>query len=305
MIEPRPLRSLLFVPGTKERWVEPARASGADGIVFDLQDSVLRPEAGAARDVVARVLDRSDATFPQLFVRVSAPGTPDLAGDLEAVVRPGLTGIMVPGVGGPEDVRQVAEQIDALEIAGGMTPGSTILMPLIESAAAARCSYEIASASNRIAHMGAGTAPEGDFARDVGFRWTPGGTETLMVRSLVLLNVRAANVRYPISGTWGRIDDLVGLQEFAEQTRGLGYEGLMVLHPSQVPTVNATFSPSPADIERWQDIIVAMREASERGVGVVRFQGRVIDEAHLKTAKESLRRAEYFGLVSSRTSRTP
>lgn len=298
MTTPRPLRSLLFVPGNRERWVEPARLSGADGIVFDLQDSVPRPESEKAREIVARVLAGADGTFPQLFARVSSPRSADLMSDLRAVVRPGLSGILLPAVTGPAQVREVADCLDELEDSTGVLRGSTIIMPLIESADAARQSYDIATSSDRIAHMGAGTAPEGDFARSMGFRWTPGGLETLMVRSFVLLNVRAANVQFPISGTWGKIDDLVGLKEFAEQTRGLGYEGMMALHPSQVETINEAFSPSAADIVRWQEIISTMRDARTRGIGAVLLHGRVIDEAHVKTAEESLRFADSLGLLS-------
>ena len=53
-ILPRPLRSVLFVPGHRQRWVEPARASGADGIIVDLEDAVplprYRPPRAAVRE---------------------------------------------------------------------------------------------------------------------------------------------------------------------------------------------------------------------------------------------------------------
>lgn len=300
MIAPRPLRSLLFVPGNRERWVEPAIASGTDGIVFDLQDSVPRPELADARNVVKQVLDRG-LQSPQLFVRVSTAHSHDIIEDLEAVVRPGLSGVVVPDVRGPDDVVKVARYLDALESQNQLAVDSVIIMPLLESAEAVRNSYEIATASERVAHMGGGTASEGDLARNIGFRWTPEGQETLMLRSQVLMNVRAARVRYPISGTWGLIDDLDGLEQFAISTKNLGYEGMMAIHPAQVSTINRVFSPSTDDIGRWRETIVAMKEASTRGIGAVRVRGRLVDEAHVKSAEAGLRYAEQLGLADGTT----
>jgi citrate lyase subunit beta/citryl-CoA lyase len=124
-----------------------------------------------------------------------------------------------------------------------------------------------------------------------------------MLRSQVLLNVRAAHVRHPISGTWGLIDDLDGLEHFATQTKSLGYEGMMAIHPAQVPIINQVFSPSAADIDRWRETIAAMEEARTRGIGAVRVRGRLVDEAHVKSAHVGLRYAEELGLAdAARTS---
>ncbi|HEX7096190.1 MAG TPA: hypothetical protein VF183_09920, partial [Acidimicrobiales bacterium] len=117
------------------------------------------------------------------------------------------------------------------------------------------------------------------------------------IRSKVLVDVRAAGVPNPLSGMWGDVADLDGLARFAQQTAQLGYEGMMVIHPTHVPVVNEIFSPTAEDIEEWSAVIAAMDDAAADGRGAIRFRGQLIDEAHVKTAHQGLARARAFGLV--------
>ena len=91
----RPYRSLLFVPGHKPAWAVKAVKSGADAVVFDLEDSVPAGEKDAARATVAATIAEVRGLAPDvgLFVRPNALSTRLAGGDLEAVVVPGLTGL--------------------------------------------------------------------------------------------------------------------------------------------------------------------------------------------------------------------
>ena len=296
---PPPLRSLLFVPGHRQRWIEPAMASGTDGILFDLQDAVPEEQILVARQVVRAAVEASGGDGPAILVRVAPVGSPAFERDLDAVVAPGLSGIVVPLLASPSDVEEVAARLDRLEGLRGLPSGSTLIMPLVETAPAARFCFEIASASARVAYMGGATAPEGDIARALGFRWTAAGTETLFLRSWVLLNVKAAGVTYPISGLWPVLDDLDGLRAFAEQTRDLGYTGMMAIHPSHVAVINEVFTPSPADIKRWQETVDALAAARATGAGAVRFGTTMVDAAHARTAEQGLELARRLGLETT------
>ena len=46
----RPLRSVLYIPGSKDRALEKARGLAADAIIFDLEDAVIPEEKIAARE---------------------------------------------------------------------------------------------------------------------------------------------------------------------------------------------------------------------------------------------------------------
>jgi citrate lyase subunit beta/citryl-CoA lyase len=293
----RPVRSLLFVPGNRPGWFQPAIDSGTDGIIIDLQDAVPPGQRKVALAAVGELLDsRAGRAGPVLLVRVGAIGSADLAEDLAATVRPGLDGVVLPMVNGPDDVRRLVAQLETSEQAAGITQPLRV-MPLLETATALVQCFEIASCTERVAYLGGATAREGDLARSLGFQWTPEGVETLYLRSHALLHARAAGVRNPVSGMWGQVGDLNGLRAFAEQTRRLGYRGMMVIHPSHVSVVNEIFSPSAADIARWRAVIDQLDELAKRGLGTGTVDGQLIDAAHAATARDELDRAHALGLL--------
>lgn len=294
----RPVRSLLFVPGNRTDWMTKAAASGADAVVFDLEGSLPPAEKEEGRRAVRRVLDEVvDGEGPAVMVRVNAVDSGEFAADLDVVVGPGLTAVLLPQVAGLDHVVEADAALGEAETRRGLAPGSVLLDPLMETPQALRTAYEIASSTPRIAYMGAGISKRGDIARTMGYVWTEEGLETLYFRSKVLLDVRAAGVPNPLSGMWGDVADLDGLRRFAESTRGLGYEGMMVIHPSHVPVVNEVFSPPAEELALWREIIEAMEQAHAEGRGVIRHRGEVVDEAHVHTARKELARAERLGLL--------
>ncbi len=293
----RPLRSLLFVPGNRSAWFEPALRSGADGLIIDLQDAVPPSEREPAYAAFSAFLQGLDpATHPVVLVRIRAVSDPGFLEDLSHVVRPGVDGIVLPMVDTVDDVLELVRHLDEAEQRLAMTR-RLLVAPLLETAAAVMRCYEIFSCSDRVAYGGGATARGGDLARAVGFQWTPEGLETLYLRSHALLAARAAGIRNPISGMWGTVADTAGLRAFALQTRGLGYRGMMVIHPSHVPVVNEVFSPTPAEVAGWQRVIDRLEQLHGRGLGTGTIDGDLIDSAHAATAREELERARELGLL--------
>ena len=286
-VDPPPIRSLLFVPANRADRMQKALASEADGVVFDLESAIPRGAAAEARANVRHALEGHSSDKAAVFVRVSAVGTDDFAPDADACRHPSLTTLMLPQVIRPEEVATADATLEGIEAR---------IMPLVETASAVRLAYELATASERVAYMGGATGRHGDLGRSVGFQWSPEGTETLYLRQKVLIDVRSAGVPNPLSGLWGTVDDLDGLAGFAAQTRQLGYQGMMIIHPSHIPIVNQTFSPTAEEIEGWRQLIAAVEEHEAQGIGAFRHQGRLIDHAHLLTAQQQLSRASRLGL---------
>ncbi|QPP06281.1 CoA ester lyase [Streptomyces bathyalis] len=293
-----PLRSLLFVPGTRTEWLAKAEASGADAAILDLEDAVAGRDKRAARERVAEAVAqraRPDANGGgaggmELFVRISPLDAWSAAEELRAVARPGLAGLVLPKVRSEGDVRIADRLLTWCEHEHGLRVGAVTLVPLLETAVALRDAHDIAAASSRVAYAGALTAPGGDVERAVGYRWSPEGTETHALRSRVLLDVRAAGAEHPVGGLWTDIADLAGLRRFAEQNRALGYTGMVAIHPSHVPVINEVFSPDAAELARAERLIAAVRDGQARGAGAVTFEGRMVDEAMAATAEQILMR---------------
>ncbi|MGN9788237.1 HpcH/HpaI aldolase/citrate lyase family protein [Nonomuraea sp. ZG12] len=287
-----PLRSLLFVPGNRTDWLLKAAAAGADAAILDLEDAVPPAGKSAARAQVAEAVAKWTGDMA-LFVRINPLDGWAAAEDLRAITHSRLHGVVLPKVGEPADVLLADRMLTWCEREHGLTEGRIALVPLLESALALRAAYDIATAAPRAAYLGAVTGKGGDVERAIGYRWSPSGTETLALRSRVLLDVRAAGAPCPVAGLWTTIGDLDGLRAFAEQNRSLGYEGMMAIHPSHIPVINEAFSPGPDDLARYARLIATVEEAQARGAGAITFEGEMVDEAMAARARAALHRAQY------------
>ena len=285
------LRTLLFVPGNKDRLLDKAPTAGADALLYDLEDSVPAAERPAARDKVRERLQGAAAT-PR-YVRVNGlidAGAKEVEADLAAIAVPGLAGIVLPKAQSREDVQFVACVLDRLERAAGLAPGTTEILPMLESARGVLFTYEIASASPRVASVIIGSAEDADLMTDLGCRWSAEGTELLYARSRVLLEARAAGIKHPLDGVFPRINDTEQLVRDSEFARNLGYRGRTVIHPNQVEPVNRVFSPTEKEIADARALLEAFDAAEAAGSGAISFRGKMIDRAMVKTARELVTR---------------
>ena len=278
------VRSALFIPGSRADFLAKADQRGADAVLIDLEDSVVEGQIDAARaSVSAWIRARLSPVDPVVCVRLHAPEDGELDRDLDAVVHPHLTAVLVPKVIHEDQVADVAEALAYYEGRRGIPRGQVRIWPLVETAAAVQRSDRIARASARVAFMGGGTSRQGDIARALGFRWSAEGLETLYVRSKVLVDVRAAGVPNPISGLVSSLEGTEDLETFARQSQALGYEGLMVIHPSQVALVNEVFSPTAQERQEAREVLAALADAEAHGLGAVTYRGRMIDRANIET----------------------
>lgn len=293
-----PLRSVQFVPGDDEAAVSASLHQRADAVILDLEeprtpftDDMRR----AARTVVGDFLRSlgDDEGRPLYFVRVQDLHSGQILRDLDAVVGAGLTGVAIPKIDGPGDVHAVDTMLRCVETERGVPVGSTWIYPILETAQALRSSYEIAMASPRVAYMGGAVSRFGDIVREIGYRWTAEGLESLYLRSKVLIDARAAGIRYPVSGMWaGPASDLDGLRRWAEHLRDLGYHGMLLGPVEHIDVVNEVFSPTEEELKRWQQLVEVADAAPSDG-GRVIFgdpdeEWHVVHQAHVESARHSL-----------------
>ena len=292
----KPLRTELFVPGNKEDWMRKAPQYGADALILDLEDSVPPEGKSEARLLVKKMLNELGPAGQTLIVRVNRLETGLTGEDLEAITSPYLYAILLPKVEAPDEVAEVDVLLKFFERRAGMEAGRVLIDPALETAKGIRRAYEIAIASPRVAHLGASGGKGGDTARSIGFQWTPGGMETLFLRSKVLVDSRAAGVPYPVTGGWMDVHDLDGLRAAAQQAKGLGYTGMNLIHPSHVPVVNEVFSPTSDEVAHWRGLVKAMEERRAQGGAAVTYQGDMVDIAHEETARAMLDMARKLGV---------
>lgn len=298
-IKAKPLRSVLFVPGNKEDWMRKAPQYGPDALILDLEDSVPDSSKSEARLLVRKMAEELGPAGVNLFVRVNRLETGLTGLDLEAVTCPHIYGILLPKVESPSDVVEVDHLLSFFEKKAGMDSNQIRIDPALETAQGIRQSFDIAMASDRVAHMGGSGGKGGDTARSIGFTWTPEGLETLFIKSKVLVDSRAAGIEYPISGGWFDIHDLDGLRRLAQQLKQLGYTGMHLIHPSHVPIVNQVFTPTREEIDHWKGLVEAMNDRRKEGSAVVTYGGDMVDVAHEETAKTMLAMVEEWGVLDN------
>ncbi|HEY8216756.1 MAG TPA: aldolase/citrate lyase family protein, partial [Acidimicrobiia bacterium] len=265
-----PLRTVLFTGGHDRDGVERALTSGADSVVIDLEEPRTpfpEPERVLARALVQQILsDRPMADRPLIFVRPQPWPSGGTLDDLDAVMGPNLAGILVAKVQSPGDIVAADALVTNIERRRGIPRGQVVLYPILETAQALRLAYEIAVASPRVAYMGGAVSRFGDIHQALGYRWTAEGEETLFLRSKVLVDARAAGIRYPISGMWGgAVDDVDGLRAWATSLRDLGYYGMMIGDPAHVPLVHEVFTPTADEIAYWLELDRLATEAERDG----------------------------------------
>ncbi len=279
---------MLFVPGDAERKFAKACGIGADALILDLEDSVAAPMKARARAMVAGLLDDRSARDWAFFVRPNPFDTGLTLDDLAAVVKPGLDGLMVPKTDGAEDIVRIGHCLDALEARAGMEVGTVkIAVVCTETAKAMFHLGSYAPAHPRLvaltwggedlsAALGATTAREPDG------RWT---FPYLVARTQCLFAAAAAQVA-PLETLHADFRDFEGLERTCREARRDGFTGRIAIHPDQIATINACFSPSDAEIAQARAIVAAFEANPD--AGTLGIDGKMYDVPHLKAARRTL-----------------
>lgn len=272
--------------------MEKGPRSGADALIFDLEDSVPRDMRKEARQHVGEALER--AGNPPVFVRVNHPSTGETEADLDALAPSRIEGVILPKAEKAAEVVLLDSLLLSLEKRLGVEPETITLIPLVESCRGLRFCYEMATAAPRVRSLAFSSGEEGDFMVDLGGRWTPGGEAFLYPRSKLVCDARAAGIGWPLDGVFMNFKDDEALRQECRLARALGYTGKMAIHPRQIPIIHETFTPSEMEVEYSRGLVAAFREAEAGGQGAVQFRGMMVDYANVKRAERILALADFL-----------
>lgn len=280
-----PLRSLLFIPGNRERFLQKARALRADALVPDLESGVPEPQKAIARQMVHDALPSLAATGQRIIVRVNALDSECILDDLNAVVSKHLTGVSVAKIESADDIRKLDEMLTNLELGKHLPFGQVKIIPWIESSLGVLRAFEIASASSRVAALAFGAD---DFAADMGVSRTEAGNEILYARHYVAVAARGAH-RPAIDSPYVTLNDRAGLVDDIRLSLQLGFKGKFAIHPDQIVDINSVFSPSPEEIRQATRVVKAFERAEIDGFGTCTLDGKMIDCSVALRAQKLLR----------------
>ena len=279
------MRSVQYVPGNNEKMVAKAPSIPADIITLDLEDSVPPAEKPRAREVVAANLVGTGAGGAEVYVRINNWETEMTDDDLEAIVHPGLHGVTLAKCGHPDNVRRLDWKLEELERRRGMEIGAVKASLLLETAKGIIFAYDSCAASPRVVSAIFGAV---DFTKDMRVRLTSEGEEQKYARRHVAVAARAVGV-IAIDAPFVAYQDMEAFEANVRDGRQMGYEGRMIIHPSQVPVCNRLYAPDPADVEWAEGVVTAFEEeAIAKGTAAISLNGKMVDTPVYENAKAIL-----------------
>lgn len=283
----RPYRSVLYIPGSKDRALEKAMGLAADAIIFDLEDAVAPEEKPAARTLLARVLTDWDFGPRARIVRINGFDTEWGRADADAMdlaIAGGakVDAILIPKVNCAADLDAVANAV----------PGAD-LWAMMETAQGMLNAAEIA-AHPRLKGMVMGT---NDLAKELGSRFRADRLPMQAGLGLCLLAARAHG-KVIVDGVYNAFKDEEGLRAECDQGRDMGFDGKTLIHPAQLDIANAAFAPSEAELDLARRQIAAYDAAKAAGQGVAVVDGKIVENLHIVTANSLLAKAEAIAALA-------
>lgn len=250
----------LFSPADRPELFADA-AAAADVVVLDLEDGVALSDKDTARAaLIGTPLDPA-----RTVVGINPAGTAEHSSDLEAMAQTAYTTVMLAKCETPQQVAQLAP-LDVFVLVE--TPRGAI--NVVELAQPDNVVAVMCGAEDLIAALG-GTAPRraDRTLRDV----------IQHVRSASLLAAKAYGRLALDSGSLD-IADLEGLRAEVDDAVAVGFDATAAIHPSQLPTIRAGYTPSAAQL-RWAGRVLDAA-ANQRGTFTV--DGAMIDAPVLQRA---------------------
>ncbi|MEQ3644712.1 MAG: CoA ester lyase [Paracoccus sp. (in: a-proteobacteria)] len=277
----RPYRSVLYIPAANARAMEKARGLAADAIIFDLEDAVAPDAKATARDALAQALTQDYGPRARI-VRINALSTEWGADDASACAGLDIDAVLIPKVDGPDDLDRVAVLIPDTPLWAMMeTP-----LGMLNAAAIA--------AHPRLAGMVMGT---NDLAKDLGSRFRADRLPMMAGLGLCLLAAKAHGVVI-VDGVFNAFKDDDGLRAECEQGRDMGFDGKTLIHPAQLDIANAAFAPTEEEVALARRQIEAFDAATAQGQGVAVVDGRIVENLHVATARQTLDRAQAIAAMA-------
>lgn len=283
-------RSLIFIPGNNQRFLEKSKSIDSDIICYDLEDSVPQQEKEIARTSIKKTIEEINKieyikNKRIIAVRINSPSSDQITIDLQKIITLGLDAIVIPKVDDEMQIAEISELIKRQESEKNVPRDFIKIIPSIESAKGVVNAFSIARANHRISALVFGIF---DFLYDMKIDNYDRETITnfMYARAKVPVDARAAGID-SIDSIWQDIHDHDGLIKDLELGKKLGYNGKCVIHPSQIDHVHKIFSASKQDIE-WANKVIYTLDSVGNKSGAVNLEGKMIDAVHYKQAKRIL-----------------
>lgn len=281
------MRSLMFVPAHNNKLLDSSLKRDADVLLLDIEDSVPITDKQLARDNIkcfAEKFGDSKVIFPRVNDRESG----ELLKDAYQLTIEGIEGFVYPKATKGEDIYFFGKLLETIEFEKGIPVETFKIIPLIETAGAVINIQDICSACSRVIAVAFGCE---DYVTDLQGKHDVCGNSIFTARSLIAMGARACGI-IPIDTVHINVHDLEDLERNLIIGKQLGFEGMLVLNPKELPLVNRYYSPSVEEISWAEDMLALSREAQQEGKGVAVKDGKFIGPPMKKMAEKILKKRD-------------
>lgn len=281
------IRSLMFVPAHNERLLISAAKSEADVLLLDIEDSV-QPVKNKqiARENIKKYVEEGKFKNHLIFPRVNDRESGNLLKDVYQLTIEGIHGFMYPKSRKGEDVYFFSKLLETIEYEKGFPIGTFKIIPLIETAGAVLNAQDICRASERVIAIAYGCE---DFISDLQGIHDHEHSSLFVPRALIAMAARANDV-IPIDTVHIRVHELDDLEKNLITAKNLGFEGMLVLHPKEIPLVHKYFTPTDEEVNEAREVLRLSDEAEKNDAGVVIVNNKFVGPPMVIAAKNILKR---------------
>lgn len=287
------MRSLMFVPAHNEKLLDSAVRRDADVLLLDIEDSVPYPEKQKSRDNIKEFVKRTDLNGKLIFPRVNDRESGELLKDIYQLTIDGITGFMYPKATKGEDIYFFGKLLETIEYEKGYPIGTFKIIPLIETAGAVINIKDICTSCSRVIAVAFGCE---DYVTDLQGKHDEEGQSIMTARNLISIAARSCGV-LPIDTVHIRVHDLEDLEKNLILGKKLGFEGMLVLNPKELPLVHQYYSPTKEEVSWAKEMIELSEEAQREGKGVAVKDNKFIGPPMVKMAKNILRKQEMIDRI--------
>lgn len=278
------MRSLMFVPAHNKKLLESALKRDADVLLLDIEDSVPPESKQQSRDNIKEFILRPELKNKHIFPRVNDRESGELLKDAYQLTIDGISGFMYPKAQKGDDIYFFGKLLETIEYEKGIPIGSFKIIPLIETTGAVMNIQDICTACTRVIAVAFGCE---DFVTDMHGKHDPEGISIMTARNIISMGARCSGV-IPIDTVHIKVHDLADLEKNLIISKNLGFEGMMVLNPKELPLVHKYYSPSEEEVEWASEMIRLSEEAKNEGKGVAVKDNKFIGPPMVKMAKDIL-----------------
>ena len=276
----------MFVPAHNQKLLESSIKRDADVLLLDIEDSVPIPEKQQARENIKEFVKRKDLQGKLIFPRVNDRESGELLKDAHQLTIEGVHGFMYPKATKGEDIYFFGKLLETIEYEKGLPIGTFKIIPLIETTGAVMNIQDICTACSRVIAVAFGCE---DYVTDLKGKHDAAGQSIFYARNAISNGARACGV-IPIDTVHIKVHDLEDLEKNIILAKQLGFEGMLVLNPKELPLVHKYFSPTEEEVAWATEMIELSEEAIREGKGVAVKDNKFIGPPMVKMAKNLLKK---------------